>query len=108
MSRLDRDPLTRGAYNLVLLEPRNGEARLAIIPRRADCLKPTLGSLGPRGIGAFNMAGILVLPQGTIPDDFNATVTAALRTTIVPPSELGFLDALRQLPGKTLAQRPRS
>lgn len=109
VKKLDQDPTTRGAYNLVLLEPRAGRFRLSIVARRADNLRPEIGSLGPRGIGAFNTAGVLVVPADELPDDFADAITPAMRATIVPPSELSWLadlsrESMVQLPGAIRAR----
>ncbi len=96
LDRLDRDPLTRGAYNLLLLARRGGRARLVIVPRRADNLRPVVGSLGPAGIGAFNAGGVVVVPRAELPDDFAASIGPAMRATVVSPFELAWLDELAE------------
>ena len=102
VDRLTADPLTRGAYNMVLLQPKNGEMRLAVVPRRLSCLKPNVGSLGPRSIGAVNVVGLQVLPRATIPEDFDASLADAIRATLVRPSELSWTDELTAEPRHTL------
>ncbi len=104
IEQLNDDPTTRGAYNLLLLKQRAGRFRLAIIPRRADNLKPEVGSIGKAGIGAFNAGGIIVLPRAEIPADFGGAITPAMRATIVPPAELPWLAELRDEPGASLLQ----
>jgi hypothetical protein len=104
VERLEKDPVTRGAYNLLLLQPIRGRARLVVIPRRADLLKPTMGSFGQAGVGAFTAGGIVVMPRAEIPDDFAAALEPAMRSTIVPPAELGWLDDLRRAPRAAVLQ----
>jgi len=94
VQHLKSDPLTQGAYNMGLLSQQNGNFRLVIVPRRAACLKPNLGSLGPRGVGAFNMLGTQVLPKDEIPADFSDALTH-LRDTLVPPCEFAWLATLK-------------
>jgi hypothetical protein len=99
---LDRDPLTRGAYNLLLLHPRQGEACLVVIPRRADQLKPELPSFGKVGLGAFSLGGTIVVPRDDVPAGFADEVLAAAAQTLVRPAELPWLDALQDRPDNPL------
>ena len=92
--RLETEPLTRGAYNFLVLSPRGRSLRVVLIPRRAEALKPTLGSLGPQGLGAFNLGGIMVLARPDVPADLGTAFPAAVRTTVVRASELTWLRAL--------------
>lgn len=96
VAQLERDPVTRGAYNLLLLHPRQGEARLVVIPRRADMLQPELPSFGKVGLGAFSFGGTIVVPREQLPDGFAGELCTAARQTLVRPSELGWLDELRE------------
>ncbi len=110
VEKLNQDPTTRGAYNLVLLVPRAGRFRLSIVARRPDNLRPEIGSFGRRSIGAFNTAGVLVVPADDLPDDFAEAITPAVRATIVPPNELPWLADLGhessvQLPGVMQPER---
>lgn len=105
IARLNDDPTTRGAYNLLLLKPRAGRLRLVIVPRRADHLKPEVGSIGKAGIGAFNTGGIIVLPRAAIPGDFADAITPAMRSTIVPPRELAWLGQLSEEPRVAILNR---
>lgn len=91
MRELDREPSTRGAYNLLLLGPGPRGARLAIIPRRHACLKPRLSNGAHVVFGAYSMAGVMVVPLPSVPDGFHAEVLAAARATVVRPSELAWL-----------------
>ncbi|MBN2358566.1 MAG: hypothetical protein JXR83_03875 [Deltaproteobacteria bacterium] len=98
VERLDSDPLTRGAYNLLLLHPADGQARLVVIPRRADELKPEVASFGKVGFGAFNLGGTVVVPRDEVPDNFGDDYLAAAARTVVRPSELSWLRELMQQP----------
>lgn len=98
VEKLDADPLTRGAYNMLLLHPADGQARLVVIPRRADDLKPAVGSFGKVGIGAFTLGGTIVVPRDAVPASFGDDIVAAARKTVVRPAELSWLPELMQQP----------
>jgi hypothetical protein len=98
VSRLDGDPLTRGAYNLLLLHPRDGQVRLAVIPRRADNLKPEVGSFGKVGLGAFSLGGTIVVPRESVPPTFGQDLCAAVDQTLVRPHQLPWLQELARAP----------
>lgn len=103
MRELDRDPLTRAAYNLLLLAPGRQGARLAVIPRRHDCLEPRLSNGAHVVFGAYSMAGVMVVPLPSLPGRFHDEVLAAARATVVRPGELAWLSpsALARLaPGR--------
>jgi hypothetical protein len=91
MRELERDPLTRAAYNLLLLAPGSRGARLAVIPRRHSCLRPRLSNGAHVVFGAYSMAGVMVVPLPSVPGGFYREVLAAARSTVVRPSELTWL-----------------
>jgi len=62
-----------------------------VIPRRADELKPEVAGFGKVGLGAFSLAGTIVVPRAGIPEGFGVEVTAAAGRTVVRPSELTWL-----------------
>jgi len=98
VEKLDADPLTRGAYNMLLLHPADGQVRLVVIPRRADNLKPEIGAFGKVGVGAFNLGGTVVVPRDAVPDSFGADYVAAATKSVVRPAELSWLRELVQQP----------
>jgi len=98
VEKLDTDPQTRGAYNLLLLHPADGQTRLVVIPRRADDLKPVVNNFGKVGIGAFTLGGTIVVPAPAVPASFGDDIVAAAGKTVVRPGELGWLPALMQQP----------
>jgi len=102
IDQIDRDPLTRGAYNLLLLHPRDGQARLAIIPRRADDLKPPVGDFGKVGLGAFSLGGTIVVPRDQLPETFAEDLTAAAARTVVRPHELSWLTRVTRQPSNPM------
>ena len=92
--RLDADPLTRGAYNMLLLKPKDGQTRLVVIPRRADDLKPRTEKFGAMALGATSLAGRLIRVAADVPDGWVEASEQAARETVVRPAELGWLDEL--------------
>jgi hypothetical protein len=96
-AQLDRDPLTRGAYNMLLLKPLDGRTRLVVVPRRADNLKPHLSNGDTTSVGAMGVGGFFVVEKATLPDGEVDALKKAERETIVPPRELGWLEALREV-----------
>jgi len=92
VARLDADPATRGAYNLLMVKPADdGTVRLAIIPRRREALKPEDVSLG-----ALNLGGWHVVNQAELPEGFHAQRERVAAQTVVRPGELAWLEGLRQ------------
>jgi hypothetical protein len=102
IAALERDPACGGAYNLLLLKPRRGQARLVIIPRRAES----------SGFGAFPLGGVLVVPRETLPAGFGLEMEAAARDAVVRPSQLAWLAQLARrldrLPALTLRTPPKA
>ena len=102
VKKLNLDKQTRGAYNMLLLHPKNGKARLVIIPRRADNLKPEVPGYGKVGFGAFSLGGTLVLPREQVPNGFDEHIVAAAQATTVSPKDLPWLDELAKHRGSDL------
>jgi hypothetical protein len=96
VARLDGDPLTRGAYNLLLLKPLDGRVRLVVVPRRAVELEPGPANDKARGIGAMAVAGWYVVEKAALAEGELDDLRQAGRAAIVPPGELGWLEALRE------------
>jgi len=94
IQRLNTDPLTRGAYNLVLLTPKDGQVRLAIFPRCASNLSPTMEELGPFTYGAFESAGRLLLHMDQLPRRMAEKAESAAQRTLVGPSLFRWLNDL--------------
>ena len=102
VKKLNLDKQTRGAYNMLLLHPKNGKARLVIIPRRANNLKPEVPGYGKVGFGAFSLGGTLVLPRKEVPAGFGNHLVAAAKATTVSPDELSWLKELKPASGSDL------
>ncbi len=103
LAKLNLDPTTLGAYNLLLLPSAGEEVRLVVVPRRADNLRPVLAGHGRVGFGAFSSGGVLVmrkLPQDIAVAELPSVFTRLAQATIVPPSKLAWLRPQEQ-------QRPR-
>jgi hypothetical protein len=84
--RLDHDPLTQGAYNLTLLQPRADQTRLLIAARRKSALPSKLSSL--------TMTGVVIVPHSNVPDHFAQKLRDAAKTAIVEPHEFAWLSEL--------------
>ncbi|MCK5689456.1 hypothetical protein KAI87_09320 [Myxococcota bacterium] len=91
ISGLDSDPQTAGAYNLVLLNRKNAQARLVITPRRKEQLRPDIDGFGPVGLGAFSLGGTMVIPKKEMPKDVAKFAIEAQKLTVVRASELSWL-----------------
>jgi hypothetical protein len=96
--KLDKDPLTEGAYNLSLLQQRKGEARLVIIPRCAGNLNPHIEGLPPVGLGAFSLSGILVLSTDEAPTHLADKMNQLASMTLVPPRMFSWLNEVAKQP----------
>jgi hypothetical protein len=104
VERIESDPKTRvvdpelgvrGTYNLVLLPSLDGEVRLVVTPRRASVLSDAEGQPAVPKFSGFCLTGRVLVPKAEVPEGLVETLPEAMRAECVPPSELGWLDALR-------------
>jgi len=102
ITKLDSDFTVRGTYNLLLLPSARGEARLIILPRRADDVTPVVEPFGKMVLGAMSLGGLLVLPKDEIPDTLDDALLPGLRRSTVAPRELKWLPELMEQPESSL------
>jgi hypothetical protein len=88
---LETDPRTQGHYNLALLSPREGRARICIFPKQVG--EPS-ARVGEKSVvfAALSLAGTVVLHAPLTPQDRPKLIEAARRTRVAP-SELPWLEA---------------
>ena len=104
VSEAEADP-NGGGYNLMLLPPRNGQLRLAVMVRRKE---PRPGEEDRIDLGAPELAGTFVMPVEELPPDALALKLEAVEQNLVRPRELSFLDRLAARPdGDWLSVRLR-
>lgn len=89
---MEKDPTIAGHYNMLLLQPRAGQIRLAVVPRLA------LSDGAKHQIGALGVAGRGVLVKDHLPEDAVANMIARVDATVPRPSTLPWVAALKAAP----------
>jgi tartrate-resistant acid phosphatase type 5 len=96
---LDKDPTTRGHYNMLLLKARqDGQARLVIVPRNADSVVREVDGLGKLSYGAFGVAGRGVIIKDRMPPEAIDSFVEQAEHTMVRPDAIPGIDAALKQP----------
>ncbi len=97
VDKMRKDPLIRDTYTMVLLHPKEGQARLLINPRRADDVKPEIAGFGKVTLGAMSMAGINVQTQSQLAPGFNEALIQASQKSCLRENEMPWLAELQTI-----------
>ncbi|MCP4501877.1 MAG: hypothetical protein GY822_18115 [Deltaproteobacteria bacterium] len=92
VDKMNKDPVVKKHYNMLLLKSDAGKVRLVIIPRNA---RPDGGKIR---IGALGVAGRGVLVAEKLPDDAVDNMRDYIDESTARPSDLAWLKPLVQTP----------